>query len=327
MIGMIVALHVVVRQLAQVELWTSTQVVLHGVRRPRSIVTVLVAIGWDLFSLTLSTLFVFNVVLSYPVTLAHLAVCVMIPFATMYFYGVYKTVWTRSRISQLLVLILQLVAGEVLAFVALLWISGILPFGLLVALSLHILGSAVGIIGVRASLRLVRDLNAWLRCSIGSDHDTSTLILGAGENAILYLRQASFEDQQNASRKIIGLIDDNPALQNMMVYGYPVLGSFSQLEDVLKKHEINEVVFTHHYSEELREGVFALKEKYDLLIREFVFYLQDLDQHGVCQGAVKPCSVHERDCRNLCHWIDRGEGALETAKAGQQLPIEDQASK
>lgn len=323
MIGMIVALHVVVRQLAQVELWTSTQVVLHGVRRPRSIVTILVAMGWDLFSLALSTLFVFNVVLSYPVTLTHLAVCVIIPFATMYFYGVYKTVWTRSRGSQLLVLILQLVAGEILAFVALLWISGVLPLGLLLALSLHILGSAVGIIGVRASLRLVRDLNAWLRCSIGSDHDTSTLILGAGENAILYLRQASFEDQQKASRKIIGLVDDNPALQNKVVYGYPVLGSFSQLEDVVKKHEINEVVFTHHYSEALREGVFALKEKYDLLIREFIFYLQDLDQQGVCQGALKPDSVHERDCRTYCRLMDRGEGAADTPNEEGPLPGAD----
>ncbi|MCK5675766.1 MAG: hypothetical protein KAH99_01975, partial [Verrucomicrobia bacterium] len=280
MIGMIIALHVIVRQLAQVELWTSTQVVLQGMHRPRNIVTVLIAIGWDLIVLMASTLFVFNVVLSYPATLACMAVCITIPFVTMYFYGVYKTVWTRSRISQLLVLTLQLVAGEVLAFVALLWISDILPFALLVALSLHILGSMVGIVGVRAALRLVRDLNAWLRCSIASEHDTSTLILGAGENAILYLRQASFEDQQKAPRKIIGLIDDNPALQNKVVYGYPVLGNFSQLEEVLKKYGINEVVFTHHYSEELREGVFALKEKYDLLIREFVFFLQDLDQHG-----------------------------------------------
>ena len=323
MIGMIIALHVIVRQLAQVELWTSTQVVLQGMHRPRNIVTVLIAIGWDLIVLMASTLFVFNVVLSYPATLACMAVCITIPFVTMYFYGVYKTVWTRSRISQLLVLTLQLVAGEVLAFVALLWISDILPFALLVALSLHILGSMVGIVGVRAALRLVRDLNAWLRCSIASEHDTSTLILGAGENAILYLRQASFEDQQKAPRKIIGLIDDNPALQNKVVYGYPVLGNFSQLEEVLKKYGINEVVFTHHYSEELREGVFALKEKYDLLIREFVFFLQDLDQHGACQGALNPYSLHELNCRIHCRLRARGEGASDAPGEGEPLPGAD----
>lgn len=320
MIGMIVALHVVVRQLAQVELWTSTQVVLQGVRRPRSIVTVLVAMGWDIFSLALSTLFVFNVVLSYPATLAHMAVCVMIPFATMYFYGVYKTVWTRSRVSQLLVLILQLVAGEVLAFVALLWISDVLPFGLVVALSMHILGSTVGIVGMRVALRLVRDLNAWLRCSIGSDQDTSTLILGAGENAILYLRQASFEEQQKASRRIVGLIDDNPALHDKVVYGYPVLGNFSQLEDVVKKHAINEIIFTHHYGEELRKEVFALRGKYDLLIREFVFFLQDLDQQGVCQGALNPGSIHELDCRRHCRLMDRGGDAADAPGEGKRVP-------
>ena len=40
MIGMIVVLHVVVRQIAQIELWTTTQVVLQGVHRPRNVVSI-----------------------------------------------------------------------------------------------------------------------------------------------------------------------------------------------------------------------------------------------------------------------------------------------
>jgi len=324
MVGMIVVLHVVVRQLAQVELWTSTQVVLQGVHRPRNIVSLMVAVGWDFFILMLSTLLVFNVVLSYPVTLPLMVVCVMIPFATIYLYGVYKTVWARSRISQLLVLMLQLAAGEVLAFVALLWVIDFSLFELLVALSLHILGSAVGIVGVRAALRLVRDLSAWLRCSIRSEHDLCTLLLGAGENAILYLRQASFENQQKAPRRIVGLIDDNPVLHNKVVYGYPVLGNFSQLEEVVCTHGINEVIFTHHYSEELREEIFALKEKHGLLIREFIFSLHDLDQHGVCLGELKPYSVHELNCRTPCRLMGKQrEDAPTPAEEKGPLPVAD----
>ncbi len=323
MIGMIVVLHVVVRQLAQVELWTTTQVVLQGVRRPRNVISLVVAIGWDLVVLVLSTLSVFSVVLVYPVSLPLMAVCVMIPFTTIYFYGTYKTVWTRSRISQLLVLMLQLASGNILAFIALLWVTDLSNLDLLVALSLQFLGTATGIVGVRASLRIVRDLAAWLRCSIGSDHDTSTLILGAGENAILYLRQASFADQQKAPRKIVGLIDDNPMLHRKVVYGYPVLGSFNQLEDVIEKHAVNEVIFTHHYSEELRAGVFALKEKYNLLIREFIFSLRDLDQHGVCQGELKPSSVHDLDCRRQCIRVIRGEDDPDTTGTGESLSVVD----
>lgn len=306
MIGMIVGLHVVVRQLAQVELWTSAQVVLLGVHRPRNLVTLFVAIGWDLICLLVCTLFVFDLVLSYPVTLALLAVCTMIPLATMYFYGVYRTVWTRSRISQLLVLDLQLMAAEALAFVALLWVSDLVSSELFAGLAVHFLGATAGIVGGRALLRAVRDLSAWLKCSIASEHDLFTLILGAGENAILYLRQASFEDQQKAPRKIVGLIDDNPALQNKMVYGYPVLGNFSELEEVVKKYSINELIFTHHYGEVLREGVFALKGRYDLLIREFVFLIRDLDHDGACRGALKPYSAYELDCRTRCLHMEQG---------------------
>ncbi len=305
MIGMIVVLHVVVRKIAKVELWTTTQVVLQGVRRPRNIVSLVVAVGWDLIVLILSTLSVFTVVLADPVSLPLLAICVMIPFATLYLYGAYKAVWTRSRISQLLVLVLELAAGNILAFVALLWITEFPHLELLKALSVQLLGTSIGIVGIRASLRILRDLNAWLRCSIGSDSDTASLILGAGENAILYLRQASFEDQQKAPRKIVGLVDDNPVLLHKIVYGYPVLGTFSQLEELIHTHGINEVIFTHYYSEDLRKGVYALKEKYDLMIREFIFSLRDLDQHGVCQGVLKPYSVHEFDCRNLCYRMDQ----------------------
>jgi len=305
MIGMVVVLHVVVRQLAQIELWTTTQVVLQGVRRPRNVVGMLVACGWDVACLALTTLFVFCVVLPCPVTPVLVATCILVPFATLYFYGVYKAVWSRSRISQILVLALELAAGEVLAFVALLWIADLTPLELSSALLLHFICAAIGIVGSRASLRLVRDLSAWLRCLIGSNYDSTTLLLGAGENAILYLRQTTFEDQQQASRRVVGLIDDNPALHQKVVYGYPVLGTFSQLEEIVDRYGINEIIFTHHYSDEIRAGVFALQGKYELMIREFIFLLRDLNDEGICQGVVKRHSVYERDCQEcLCNRND-----------------------
>jgi UDP-N-acetylmuramyl pentapeptide phosphotransferase/UDP-N-acetylglucosamine-1-phosphate transferase len=304
MIGMIVVLHVMVRQVAQVELWTTTQVVLQGMRRPKNIVGLMVAIGWDLACLIFATYFAFGVVLGQPFSLLHLAVSVIIPFATMYFYSIYKIVWTRSRISQLLVLFMQLMAGEALAYVALLWVSDLMGMELIIGLVLHTVISSFGIVGIRASLRIVRDLNAWLKCSVKNDSDIKTLLLGAGENAILYLRQASFEDQQRAPRRVIGLIDDNPALHDKVVYGYPVLGNFSELESVIKEYDVNELIFTHHYSDELRAKIMAWKEEKKLLIRDFVFVLRDMDTAGMCQGIVKPYSVLDMDCRNLCNRMD-----------------------
>ncbi len=301
MIGMIVALHVIVRQIAQVELWTTTQVVLQGIRRPRNLVGLLVAIGWDVACLVFATYFVFGLVLGHRFSPLHLAVCVMIPFATIYFYHVYRIVWTRSRISQLLVLVLQLMAGEALAYVALLWASDLSTRDRFVSLVLHTLVAGSGIVGIRATLRMVRDLGAWLRCSVSTDYDLKTLILGAGENAILYLRQASFEDQQKAPRKIVGLIDDNPALQGKVVYGYPVLGTFDELEEIIQQQGITELIFTHHYGDDLRASILKMQARHEgLLIRDFVFVLRDLNEEGTCRGIVKPYSVRDLDCRNLC---------------------------
>jgi FlaA1/EpsC-like NDP-sugar epimerase len=211
------------------------------------------------------------------------------------------------------VLLLQLAAGEVMAFIGLMWVvKDISPRQLLIGLALHALASAIGVVGGRASLRVARDLGAWLRCLIASDHDTKTLILGAGENAILYLRQASFERQQHAPRTVVGLIDDNPALHRKVVYGYPVLGTFDNLEELIEEHEITELIFTHHYSEELRETVMALQGKYDLLIREFIFSLRELNNEGYCMGMVKPGSIRDVDCNNSCCKLPAGsKGQLE----------------
>ena len=300
MIGMVVLLHVAVRQVAQVELYNTTQLVLQGIHRPRNVVSMLVAIGWDISCLLLATYVVFGFALMKSFSMLHLGICVVIPFATIYFYNIYKTVWTRSRASQLFMLVLQLIAGEILAYVALLWTTPFTNLELLLALVLHTLIAGIGIVGGRACLRVVRDLSAWMRGKATSDQDIKTLILGAGENAILYLRQASFADQQKAPRRVIGLVDDNPALQRKVVYGYPVLGTFSEIEKIIKDHGVGELIFSHHYSDELRASILALQPKYDLLIRDFIFVLKDMNQQGVCRGIVKPYSVAEMDCRNLC---------------------------
>ena len=295
MVGMIVVLHVVVRQVAQIELWTTTQVVLQGVRRPRGLVSFLVAVCWDISCLLFATYFVFGIVLKRSFSELHLAVCVAIPFATIFFYNIYKTVWTRARVSQLLVLFFQLVAGEALAYVDLLWVSDLTAVELIIGLVLHSVISAIGIVGARSMLRVARDLNAWLRSSVSHDNDLKTLILGAGENAILYLRQAAFEDQQKAPRTVVGLIDDNPALHHKMVYGFPVLGTFDELEKVIQDQQIDELIFTHYYSDELRARILELKSSYDILIRDFIFVLRDLDEGGESQGILKPYSVTETD--------------------------------
>jgi len=325
MIGMVIALHVIVRQVAHVELWTTTQVVLKGIRRPRSIVGIAVAMTWDLTCLVFATYFVYAIVLLKPFSWLHLAVNVTIPFATIYFYHVYRTVWTRSRASQLLVLVLQLAAGEALAYVALLWASNLNNDDLFLALLLHTTIAGTGIVGVRASLRVVRDLGAWLQGNFGADRDVRTLLLGAGENAILYLRQASFADQQKAPRKIVGMVDDNAALHSKSVYGYPVLGNFSELERIIEEKKINELIFTHHFGDQMRADILAIASERGLLVRDFVFVLRDLDEQGACRGIVKPYSVSELDCRNLCTRMQKGctaavERDTEQAPAGTGGP-------
>jgi FlaA1/EpsC-like NDP-sugar epimerase len=100
------------------------------------------------------------------------------------------------------------------------------------------------------------------------------------------------------------MVDDNPTLHSKNVYGYPVLGNFSELERIIKEKKINELIFTHHFGDQTRADILSLASVHHLLVRDFVFVLRDLDERGCCRGIVKPYSVTELDCRNLCSRIE-----------------------
>ncbi|HEY5653335.1 MAG TPA: hypothetical protein VIR63_03080 [Pontiella sp.] len=302
LISMIVVIHIIVRKIAQVELWTTTQIVLQGFHRPKSMICKLAAMAWDIGFLLLATFFV-GTVLSPPVDpMLYFSISVTIPFTTLYFYHIYRVVWRRARMTQLFILTLQLLAGEILAGVALIWVSGVPAQDLIFSMLIHGLFSGFGIFGIRATFGLARDMAAWLHGSVSMEGEVKSLILGAGENAILYLRQSAFEEQQKAARKVVGLIDDAPDLLHKTIYGYPVLGTFSELDALIRQWRIGELIFTSHFNNELRAEVLSLKTKYDLMIRDFVYTLRDLDEHGVCQGLVTPNSMTEVSCHNLCKW-------------------------
>ncbi|HEY5621268.1 MAG TPA: hypothetical protein VIR77_01570, partial [Pontiella sp.] len=73
-----------------------------------------------------------------------------------------------------------------------------------------------------------------------------------------------------------------------------------ELERIIKEKKINELIFTHHFGDQIRADILALASAHDLLVRDFVFILRDLDKEGRCRGIVKPYSVTELDCRNQC---------------------------
>lgn len=70
------------------------------------------------------------------------------------------------------------------------------------------------------------------------------VILGAGIAGRLYLDTLKYSAEAD-NTEVIGFIDDNPALQGHEVSGIPVLGTFTQLPDLIKTHGIEGVMVAY----------------------------------------------------------------------------------
>ena len=93
------------------------------------------------------------------------------------------------------------------------------------------------------------------------------------------------------------------------------------MDELIQARGITELIFTHHYSDELRAAVLALQSKHNLLIRDFIFGLRELDEKGESKGILKPYSAHDLDDENLGTRMDHFHEASIKKEADESQPL------
>lgn len=269
LLGMVVALHVTVRQVARLELWTSSQVLLHLIHRPRNLIRTLLHICGDLTILTIAALFAqWMVFRSFPISVPMLIYIVTIPALTLYLFGIYRTIWSRSRALQFMALFSQIVTGEIIVNLAFLRFSELNSQDILLIQALHLFFAASGIVGLRIIPRLLFDTASWLRRFRDSPTCCKTLLVGGGRESLICLRHMATAPNSQVTRKIEGMIDQDISLLGKTIYGYPVLGAVDQLDGLIERYQINELILCS--AEPLdRTYLLSLKQKYHLTLSEF----------------------------------------------------------
>ena len=86
------------------------------------------------------------------------------------------------------------------------------------------------------------------------------LIYGGGLLCRIYVTRqfCGFNLKNNVAVKIIGIIDDDPALRKLNVYGFNVLGSSGDIENIYSKYKFDAIVVT--YNENNEDKMAKLKE-------------------------------------------------------------------
>jgi FlaA1/EpsC-like NDP-sugar epimerase len=88
---------------------------------------------------------------------------------------------------------------------------------------------------------------------------TRLVVCGGGERLRLFVRERRSQ-MGTHTRVVVGVLDDDANLRGRLVMGYPVLGTFEELPEIIKAKRIQEVVITARVTDERRRDLVALAQ-------------------------------------------------------------------
>ena len=237
----------VLRKFAVVEIWNSTELVFKGLAMPRR--GIFVNILHPLYDLLIMNgAFFISIVLfendgterDFIYRMIFSSFILILVFSAG---RVYKVFWLRAGTPDYLNLAYSILVG----FVILLIINIIgnryfnLKWSLIVLLPSYLL-TVVGILGERIHLRCLQlMMPRYFHNSEFNKDCVPTLLYGAG--ALLSAYQIfSNSHLQRIGMRVVGIVDNDLALQGQYVYGYKILGDISKLENVYKRCQFRKII-------------------------------------------------------------------------------------
>jgi len=282
-VAFFVGSYVVLRYLASLEMTDSGRWIVDGIRRPgrMQLYSSMMPI-MDVLILSLS-LVVFSWLLSPDfrgLTLNRIVRETAAPFigcpliliwATRY----YRPQWTRARALDFFYIGALSSAGVFIGFtISPLPLQHTLRETITFALVLFSL-TIPPMVFIRIFPRLVQDMVHYherRRAEEASKTLPRVLIYGAGYGYTLITRAESFEDTMRRTPYcLVGLLDDDPYLKGRLVHGHPVLGGLDDLEDLIEREHIDEVMLSTVLRDENLNQLMEVAEHHDLRVRQSLF--------------------------------------------------------
>jgi UDP-GlcNAc:undecaprenyl-phosphate GlcNAc-1-phosphate transferase len=148
--------------------------------------------------------------------------------------GVYRGVWERTGIRDLIGYVKAITAGTIGSILIILFIYRFHSFSRTVFFIYWVLM----VILVSLSRLSFRLLDEGIR--LGTRNGEKTLIYGAGIGGQLTLRE--IENNHALGLQLVGFMDDDPRLHGRKIQGYPVFGGESSLEEIIRRHGIRNII-------------------------------------------------------------------------------------
>ncbi len=200
-------------------------------------------------------------------TLPAVIACKIIAFFAI---GIYRGIWRYLSTNDVFVYLKASLLGTILSFTAIAFIYKFedIPKCIFIIDFLLITGL---LLGTRGSFRIY--LDATKRRTLSGK---TVLIYGAGQGGEILLREIL--NNKRLEIKPVGFIDDDFLKTGKKLLGYPVLGSFRELEEICKKFSVQGLLKSfNHQDSDKHEQIEKFCKDHHLFLKQFAIQLSDVD--------------------------------------------------
>jgi len=190
---------------------------------------------------------------------AGLPLWVMPVFVCLFGSKAYIKIWRNSFFKDYLFLILAATVGCTVSLALFFLLYSNNGFLLVNQVLLFLSFSLLGIIGVRVPHHIIREWGVSNpNPNPNPNHRRNVLLYGAGNRGGAYMRERylNHADELGAIN-VIGFIDDDTSLKQQYTYGKMVLGDLDDLNYLILKYRVDEIILTTDIS---TEHLFKIKQ-------------------------------------------------------------------
>lgn len=128
------------------------------------------------------------------------------------------------------------------------------------------------------------------------EHLARSVIYGGGLYCRMFLISHNCTNSAPPVRNIIGLIDDNPSLRGLNVYGLDVLGTSRDMKRLYDEYQFDEIVITlKDLSPRMRNKLDLFGQEFNIRIVEFCCELKETEAGKTCAMAGRNSAAGEGD--------------------------------
>ena len=256
-------------RLANIEVMDSFGCIVNGLKRPsHRLMLILVHpfIDFALISCSyiVSCMFFFEYEPDFPESFCYLIFCLPL-ILLLYCTGIYRTYWLRAGINRYYKFFRWLVIGGLFELAILYVLERF--YGFFGAMPLEYLYGGylfffLLVLVLLASERfMVRYLESfgirsfYLKMNSEKARTRRVVIVGGGASCRLFIQNLFCRNYMQLPLTLVGILDDDPAIRHLNVYGLTVLGNTSQIEEVYEETPFEVLVITAELSETSAETV------------------------------------------------------------------------